>query len=63
MDEQALNDILDKKWDQVLDALPDDALQKLNDLPESEVTAEKIYQIVTESGIDLNKVLSEKEEK
>lgn len=63
MDEQALNDILDKKWDQVLDALPDDALQKLNDLPESEVTAERIYQIVTESGIDLNKVLSEKEEK
>ena len=62
MDEDTLNNIFDQKWDQILDALPDDALQKLKDLPESEIDAQKIYQILSESGVDLAKILSEKEE-
>ena len=62
MDEDTLNNIFDQKWDQILDALPDDALQKLKDLPESEIDAQKIYRILSESGVDLAKILSEKEE-
>ena len=63
MDENTLNQILDEKWDKILDELPEDALAILNGLSESEVSAEKIHQIIAESGVDIVDILSEEEEK
>ena len=53
---------LDEKWDKIVDSLPQDALKKLMDLPEDQITSDKLIEIINESGIDLEAILSNKED-
>lgn len=53
--------MLDQKWQEILGVLPDTTLQALLALPDDEVEPIKLYQILEESGIDLNAIFTNKE--
>lgn len=59
---QDLLNAIDKRWDEIVEVLPEETLKKLMDLPESEIDSESIYKILVESGVDFTAILSKKEE-
>lgn len=52
---------LDEAWDKILERLPEKSLKKLMALPEDEISEVTIYQILTESGVNFDDILSKKE--
>ncbi|MBR2659340.1 hypothetical protein IKD60_01120 [Candidatus Saccharibacteria bacterium] len=49
----------DRLWQKILDKLPEEALEKLNNLSEETVSSEQIVQILAESGIDFTSLVEE----
>lgn len=55
------NEMLDEIWDEILEALPNSALEKLKNLPESKISQSTIYRIIEESGVDVKEIIEKKE--
>ena len=52
---------LDKNWDKILEALPVESLKELLDLPESEMSPIRVYEILEKSGVDFEAILDMEE--
>ena len=54
------NEMLDEIWDEILEALPNSALEKLKNLPESKISQSTIYRIIEEGGVDVKEIIERK---